>query len=184
MSVNDHISIKTIDVALTANIDTVETDDLYIGKDTKDIHLSRVAANILALGTGDALAVDKIYLDSANRDILLERDSANILGLASGDKLAVDEILLDRTNKDVRIYRSAANIGKTDDRFESADKIKGALGLVSRADVADYGGAFATYTPPTGEEGMIILAADTNATTPGQRIYAYVNGAWHYVDLT
>ena len=57
-------------------------------------------------------------------------------------------------------------------------------GVRVRSDVGDYGGGFATYTPPTGYSGLIITAADTNATTPGQRIYAYVNGAWHYVDLT
>jgi hypothetical protein len=57
-------------------------------------------------------------------------------------------------------------------------------GVRVRQDVADYGGAFSTYTPPTGYGGLIILAADTNATTPGTRLYAYVNGAWKYVDLT
>ena len=51
-------------------------------------------------------------------------------------------------------------------------------------DIGDYGGGFSSYTPPAGFEGEIILAADTNATTPGQRIYAYINGAWHYIDLT
>ena len=51
-------------------------------------------------------------------------------------------------------------------------------------DVGDYGGNFTNYTPPTGAEGMMILAVDTNATNPGQRIYVYVNGDWHYVDLT
>ena len=51
-------------------------------------------------------------------------------------------------------------------------------------DVDDYGGNFTNYTPPTGAEGMIILAVDTNSTNPGQRIYVYVNGDWHYVDLT
>lgn len=51
-------------------------------------------------------------------------------------------------------------------------------------DAADYGGGFSTYTPPTGSEGAIRVAIDTNATTPGQRLYAYGNGAWHYVDLT
>ncbi len=57
-------------------------------------------------------------------------------------------------------------------------------GIATRVDVGDYGGAFANYTPPAGAEGRIVIAIDTNATTPGQRIYVYANGAWHYVDLT
>jgi len=51
-------------------------------------------------------------------------------------------------------------------------------------DSADYGGNFATYTPPTGREGAMRIAKDTNATNPGQRLYVYIGGAWHYVDLT
>ncbi len=52
------------------------------------------------------------------------------------------------------------------------------------ADVADYGGAFVNYIPPTGSAGAIRLAADTNATTPGKRLYSYANAVWSYVDLT
>ena len=57
-------------------------------------------------------------------------------------------------------------------------------GIITRVDVGDYGGNFANYTPPEGKEGMIIVAIDTNSTSPGKRLYVYANGAWHYVDLT
>jgi len=57
-------------------------------------------------------------------------------------------------------------------------------GVRVREDVSDYGGNFTNYTPPTGASALIILAADTNASNPGQRLYAYVNGSWRYVDLT
>jgi len=54
-----------------------------------------------------------------------------------------------------------------------------------RVDKDDYGGNFTNYTPPSGAvEGDMLFAVDTNATNPGQRLYAYLNGAWHYVDLT
>jgi len=56
--------------------------------------------------------------------------------------------------------------------------------VLKRVDVGDYGGAFATYTPPSGEEGAMVLAVDTNVTAPGQRLYAYVNGVWRYTNLT
>jgi len=56
--------------------------------------------------------------------------------------------------------------------------------VLKKVDVADYGGAFANYTPPTGEEGAMVVAIDTNAVSPGKRLYIYANGAWNYVDLT
>jgi len=76
---------------------------------------------------------------------------------------------------------NARNIGSPSARFA-----KGyfASGVITRVDVGDYGGNFANYTPPSGEEGMIIIAIDTNSTNPGKRLYVYANGAWHYVDLT
>ena len=52
-----------------------------------------------------------------------------------------------------------------------------------RIDVDDYGGNFANYTPPTGAEGMMVVAIDTNSTTPGKRLYIYANGEWTYVTL-
>jgi len=55
---------------------------------------------------------------------------------------------------------------------------------VLRRDSGDYGGNFANYTPPTGREGLTIVAEDTNATAPGRRIYVYSGGAWRYVNLT
>ena len=67
----------------------------------------------------------------------------------------------------------------------TADKVKATTNsVVLRRDSGDYGGNFSTYTPPSGEEGLIIIANDTNSTSPGHRIYIYSGGAWHYVDLT
>jgi len=62
-------------------------------------------------------------------------------------------------------------------------KDNGAL-AIKKVDIGDYGGNFATYSPPTGEEGMIVIAVDTNATAPGQRLYIYCNGSWRYANLT
>jgi len=56
--------------------------------------------------------------------------------------------------------------------------------ILLRRDAGDYGGGFSTYSPPTGEEGYILLAEDTNAGAPGRRLYAYSGGAWRYVDLS
>lgn len=57
--------------------------------------------------------------------------------------------------------------------------------LQQNVDIDDYGGAFATYTPPaTAEEGEQRVAIDTNTTTPGKRLYIYANGAWNYVELS
>ncbi len=57
-------------------------------------------------------------------------------------------------------------------------------GIKTKYFVDDYGGNFANFTPPSGEEGLIIIAIDTNSTNPGKRLYVYANGAWHYVDLS
>jgi len=51
-------------------------------------------------------------------------------------------------------------------------------------DEGDYGGGFSNYTPPTVTGGAIVLARDTNATTPGWRLYVKFSDGWHYVDLT
>lgn len=48
----------------------------------------------------------------------------------------------------------------------------------------NYGGGFANFTPPAGQEGQIMIVQDTNATNPGVRLYAFSGGAWHYVNLT
>jgi len=49
----------------------------------------------------------------------------------------------------------------------------------------DFGGGFLNYTPPTPKTDFDIrIVQDTNATTPGKRLYIYAGGSWHYVDLT
>jgi hypothetical protein len=63
-------------------------------------------------------------------------------------------------------------------------KVAGQSGLITKVDVGDYGGNFANYTPPAGEEGLMVIAIDTNSTSPGKRLYIYANGQWNYVDLT
>ena len=62
--------------------------------------------------------------------------------------------------------------------------VTGESGMVTMVQVNDYGGGFANYTPPAGVEGMVIVAVDTNTTTPGKRLYVYANGSWSYVELT
>lgn len=63
-------------------------------------------------------------------------------------------------------------------------KVRTSQGVVVRRDAGDYGGNFSTYTPPTGEEALIIIAEDTNAGSPGRRIYVYSGGAWRYANLS
>lgn len=85
----------------------------------------------------------------------------------------------DGTNPiDVELYRDAADLLYTPDYFQAE------MGLITKVDVGDYGGNFANYTPPTGREGLMIVAIDTNATNPGKRLYVYANGQWNYVDFT
>ncbi len=60
-------------------------------------------------------------------------------------------------------------------------KIEGLVAFES----GDYGGGFANYTPPTVDTDFDLrVVQDTNATTPGKRLYVYAGGAWHYVALT
>lgn len=57
-------------------------------------------------------------------------------------------------------------------------------GLVAY-EAGDYGGGFANYTPPEVKDVDfdIRVVEDTNATTPGKRLYIYAGGKWSYVDL-
>ena len=51
-------------------------------------------------------------------------------------------------------------------------------------DSGDYGATF-NYTPPQPKADFDIrVVVNTNATTPGKRLYIYAGGAWHYVSLT
>ena len=67
--------------------------------------------------------------------------------------------------------------------FTNDGRILATGGLQTKVDVGDFGGGFANYTPSPSVEGAIIIAIDTNAVSPGKRLYVYANGAWHYVDL-
>jgi hypothetical protein len=67
----------------------------------------------------------------------------------------------------------------------SAGKIRNdKVFVLSRVDVGDYGGNFANYTPPAGEEGAMVVAVDTNNAAPGKRLYIFANDRWNYVNLT
>jgi len=51
--------------------------------------------------------------------------------------------------------------------------------------VGDYGGSFASFTPPAPVKGKVFFAQDTNATAPGKRLYICLDGStWSYVSLT
>ena len=53
---------------------------------------------------------------------------------------------------------------------------------VPKVYVADYGGGLANFTPPAdAEDGDLVIAVDTNATTPAQAIYFKANGTWYKV---
>jgi hypothetical protein len=62
-------------------------------------------------------------------------------------------------------------------------------GQIDSSDIAieyntgDYGIAWATYTPPTGRDGRIVVVWNSNLGVLAGRIYAYVGGAWHYAAL-
>jgi len=53
-----------------------------------------------------------------------------------------------------------------------------------RRDAGDYGGGFSSYTPPSGREGAMLVAEDTNSGSPGVRLYVYSGGTWRYVNLS
>lgn len=53
---------------------------------------------------------------------------------------------------------------------------------VPKVYVADYGGGLANFTPPADAvDGDLVIAVDTNATTPAQAIYFRANGTWYKV---
>ncbi len=52
-------------------------------------------------------------------------------------------------------------------------------------DESDYGEEFANYSPtlPAETDFDIRIVRNTNAKTPGKRLYIYANGIWHYLNL-
>jgi len=58
-----------------------------------------------------------------------------------------------------------------------------ASGLIAY-DSGDFGGGFASYTPPSPQSDFDIrVVEDTNSTTPGKRLYIYAGGKWNYIDM-
>ena len=53
-------------------------------------------------------------------------------------------------------------------------------------DESDYGEEFANYSPtlPAETDFDIRVVRNTNAKTPGKRLYIYANGVWHYLNLS
>jgi len=59
-----------------------------------------------------------------------------------------------------------------------------ASGLIAY-DSGDFGGGFASYVPPPPppHDFDIRVVEDTNSTTPGKRLYIFVGGKWHYINM-
>jgi len=150
-----------------------------------------------AIGTGRAFSLDGTDSNAVNT----LRDSPSLVlkalyydGVSNIPRLAVLKHLMNTTTPKSTLQFSIADsaiLELTNDGGTLSEKVYGNLDANTQAvlvrirtDIADYGGAFAAYTPPTGEEGALVLAEDTNAVTPGRRLYAYINGTWRYVDLT
>jgi len=162
-----------------ATIEAVATD---VTDGSEDFDL------VFKLMTGGAAVAEKVRFTSAG-DI----DAVSFGGIAKAnlvDKTAAENItgawtfdtdvlVIDPTND-----RVGFKVSSPEEVVHASGKGYFTEGVRVRQDVDDYGGNFTNYTPPTGANGLIILAEDTNATNPGQRLYAYINGNWRYVDLT
>jgi len=83
-----------------------------------------------------------------------------------------------------QITEEKAGVLKVEKTDGSPANLKATNGIITKVDVGDYGGGFANYSPSPSEEGVVILAIDTNSTSPGARIYVYANGKWYYTELT
>ncbi|AQQ75539.1 hypothetical protein JDFR1000234_64 [uncultured archaeal virus] len=176
------IRFQTANTALTDALDRLVIEG---GADVADIKIQNANLNIGANKIKTTNLLIKELAASAvfdNEESIGIRDSTDTtyrslfikwIGILTGYGI--------RTQADATNYYTLQSYDGT--TYQDSAKLMGGLfGL--RVFSADYGGAFATFTPPSGWEGAMLIAEDTNATTPGQRLYVYVGGAWRYIDLT
>ena len=57
-------------------------------------------------------------------------------------------------------------------------------GIVTRYDSGDYGLTWASYTPPTGFNGLMVIVYNSNSGILSSRIYIYTNSGWHNMAIS
>ncbi len=169
----------------TANLEYLNTDvSIFIAK-------KNIAATIYTVATGgtaidtlpqvntDSSGLLSFYVDTVDYDL----DQLFDIKIGKVD-ISYNFILSNISIFNVKDYadtKQASNLKNVANGYTGRDADNDAT---TATDVADYGGAFASYIPPTGSKGAIRIAIDTNATTPGKRLYAFANSAWSSVTLT
>jgi len=183
---------------------TFYTDHIYLDRAYKDVHLYRKGAD--ELGSDDDINIGLRRLRTTSH-LLREIDTAS-LGLRSSYDVDDRKFKAREFHASANIYYTGS-VGYFQAMYSDGAYVmfrarRSGAGMVEVArllgaaeprfkftqpatlyrDAGDYGGNFSLYNPPTGTEGDIIIAEDTNATAPGRRIYVYSGGAWRYVNLT
>lgn len=169
----------------TANLIYKNTDiSIFLAKENIVAKVYTVSTGGTAIATlpqitSDASGKVSFYVDSVDYDLdqlfdirvqlIGSRYTFVLSNIAIFDILSFFALKEDLTNKDI-----AGGYAGRDANNDTT----------TTADVADYGGTFVNYVPPTGAGIAIRIAIDTNATTPGKRLYAFADSAWSYVDLT
>jgi len=126
-----------------------------------------------------------IELDADNGYIELWSDVVNPAIEFKDNRDADYNARIEEINKQLKFIVGGKATPKTALLLEADGHVNASnYGIKTKYFVDDYGGNFANFTPPAGEDGLIIIAIDTNSTNPGKRLYVYANGEWHYVDLT
>ena len=184
-------------IPLTLSADhEIASDSYIVGKIYADVSGSGNAPSVTLYYAGSSASHWQIPVNPE----LLDNSYVNVSGdTMTGDLLFTggtryigtldNNSFVIKTNNTNRVFfDSSGKVGIWETNPDEAIHVSGkgyfTEGVRIRQDVADYGGNFTNYTPPTGASGLIILAEDTNATNPARRLYAYVNGSWRYVDLT
>lgn len=183
----------------TQTVDGVDISALLL-KTTKVTTLATIWDKTTKIDYSDTDFADQPLLTSSHASFSTITASGGVdnqLKLSSGRGIAWGGVLKQYADGGDMLFSSIGalksdtdgqdNLGTSSLRWLNGyfyGKVIAESGVITRYDTGDYGVAWASYTPPTGTNGLIIIVYNSNAGVLASREYVYTAGAWHYIIIT